>query len=241
MPEVGHGDWVVAIASVVAAGVGGVVIFLFDRCRATRRSLLFVVQAPQAVAQGLRAHGTFLEIKVGDRVLQELNVASVSIKNSGNVQLNDISFDVIVPGSHSFVFSDCLSFQRKLKNSVTINTDERIHANQRFTIAVPFLNPSETFEIKTFSDNLPVSCRVECRLAGVTTQIDTPESIAARYRRRQNVLNPLMMFIAVALAALVSFFLADFGHQVRLELLELRLDRKLQEFNEPLPPENSAY
>src|SRR6202795_1259511 len=101
MPEGGHGDWVVAIASVVAAIVGGVVIFLFDRHRATRRSLRFVVRPPQALSEGLRAHGAF-EIKVGEYVLQDLNVASVSVKNSGNVQLNDVSFDVIVPGAHSF-------------------------------------------------------------------------------------------------------------------------------------------
>ena len=75
------GDWVVAIFRVVAAIVGGAVIFLFDRYRATRRSLRFVVQTPQAISRGLRAHGTFLEIKVGDRVLGELNVTSVSVKN----------------------------------------------------------------------------------------------------------------------------------------------------------------
>src|SRR5690242_16629206 len=113
-----HGDWVVAIASIVAAIVGGVVIFLFDRYRATRKSIRFLVHPPQAISQGLRAHGTFLEIKIGDRLLGELNVASVSIKNSGNVQLDDVSFDVIVPGTRSFVFADCIADQRKLKDNV---------------------------------------------------------------------------------------------------------------------------
>jgi hypothetical protein len=111
---VAHGDWVVAIASVVAAVVGATVIFVFDRYRATRKLLRFVVQPPEAVSEGLRAHGTFLEIKVGDRVLRELNVARVSVKNAGNVQLEQIAFEIVLPDPHSLALADCVAADQKL-------------------------------------------------------------------------------------------------------------------------------
>jgi hypothetical protein len=79
-------------------------------------------------------------------------------------------------------------------------------------------------------------------MAGITTQIDTPESIAAHYKKRERILIPLAVVISVAmlLGALLSFYfalLAD-SRQARLEVLERELDRMVKEFNKPLPPEN---
>jgi hypothetical protein len=230
MPESGHGDWVVAIASVVAAIIGGVVIFLFDRYRAARRVVRFVIETPQAVSQSLRSHGSFFEIKVGDRILQELNVASVTVKNAGNVPLDDVSFDVIVPGAHSFVLADCITDQKSLKTAVKINFDETMaRADQRFSIFVPFLNPGETFEIKTFSDLVPSACRVECRLPGVAVEIDTERAIAARSRRWERFFLPESMIFVLTMAILVAAsyaWVVQSDQRLRLEIMKSESERE---------------
>jgi len=228
MPEWLHGDWVVAIASVVAAVVGGTVI---ERYRATRKLLRFVVQPPQAVSEGLRSHGTFLEIKIGDRILRELNVASVSVKNAGNVQLEQIAFEIILPGPHSLTLAECIAADQKLKSAVDIDFDRVMPAtDQRFKISLPFLNPGEGFVIKTFSDDAPVACRVECRLPGVTAQIETPETLAARHRRFENVRGflfiPFVLITVIAVSANWYFKLRDESErQAHVQFLEREVDR----------------
>src|ERR1700738_1294001 len=94
------GDWVVAVATIIAVIFGGFVTYFFDRYRATRRSLRFVIGDAERISEGLRKHGNFIEIKIGDNIIENLNVATVTVKNDSNVPLENITFDLVIPGIH---------------------------------------------------------------------------------------------------------------------------------------------
>jgi hypothetical protein len=176
-----HGDWVTAIASIIAVIVGGFVTYLFDRYRATRKALRFVLQPPERISEGLKRHGTFIEIKIGENIIENLNVATVTVKNVSNVQLENVSFDMVVPGNHPLVLADCAVDDSKLRQAIKIDFDPTAsQLDRRFTVSLPFFNKGETFDLKTFFDDPPNAPRIECRLAGISTRIDTPEEFRSK-------------------------------------------------------------
>lgn len=200
-----HGDWIVAIASILAAILGGVTIYLLDRYRAGRKSLRFTVERAEAISDILRAHGAFFEIKIGTRTTQELNLAGIALRNSGNLPVENLEFEVIIPGTRSLFFAEAACKNEKLKQAIRIDSDYTQETDPRFGIRLSYFNPGESFQIKTFYDGPPTSCKVACRLPAVTTRIDTAEAV----ERRAVFVGKIMdrAPIGIAFAALLVGFL----------------------------------
>ena len=183
-----HGDWVAAIAGIVAAVIGSLLTYSFDRYRATKKSLRFIIRRPERISQELKKHGTFIEVKIGNAILKNLNVATVTVKNASNVPLENISFDLVFPGNHPVALADRVVSNDKLREAIKIHFDQDASpTNRRFTISLPFFNKGESFDLKTFYDDPPEAPRIECRLVGIETRIDTAEEVLAGETRGRTI------------------------------------------------------
>jgi hypothetical protein len=97
-----HGDWIVAIASLLAAILGGAAIYFFERLKATRREIQFLVSEPQTITGDLQGHGREFKVMLGDQVTGELNVSvvmkkAVAISFSDRIPQIDPVFNIHLP------------------------------------------------------------------------------------------------------------------------------------------------
>jgi len=117
-----HGDWVVAIASIIAAIVGGVVIFFVERLRATKKRIQFLISEPQTITGDLHAHGREFKVTLGEQSASELNVSVVSVTNSGNTPIESLTFDVTIPGGERrIMLAECMTSNETLRKAVAIS------------------------------------------------------------------------------------------------------------------------
>ncbi len=231
-----HGDWVTAIASIIAAVLGCFITYVFDRYRATKKSLRFIVRPPERISQELKRHGTFIEVKIGDAILKNLNVATVTVRNASNVPLENISFDLVFPGDHPVALADRVTSDDKLREAIKIDFDPQASpTNKRFTISLPFFNKGETFDLKTFYDDPPDAPRIECRLADIETRIETAEEFRAKEARGRRT----AMIAASALTLLSAIvFMWSLVADLRGRQREAEIARRVLEIqrSSPLPP-----
>jgi len=206
MPETVHGDWVVAIASIIAAIVGGIVIFLFERLRAARRSLRFVIQPTEHISDELRKHGDFIELKVNGSSVAERNMTQITVKNASNVPLENIFFDLLYPGDNPVTLADRITTNDKLREAIKIDFDPNAPSlDRRLTFSLPFFNRGETFDIKAFFSNRATSPRIECRLPDVGVTIETPEELQAKQTLKERILIAIGIIVLIVIIALLFF------------------------------------
>ncbi len=73
-----HGDWVVGIATVLAAIIGVAGGYLLAKYQREKKILRFVVLNPEDLAASLRVHGDF-EIRFADFTTTELMLSAVTV------------------------------------------------------------------------------------------------------------------------------------------------------------------
>src|ERR1017187_4682034 len=86
-----HGDWVTAIATVLAAIIGVFGGYLLARYQREKRILRFTIMYTEDLAAALRVHGNF-EIKFADFSTTELILSAITVRNLGNSSIKDIEF-----------------------------------------------------------------------------------------------------------------------------------------------------
>lgn len=181
MPEAGHGDVLVAIATIIGALVGVLGTYLVEHFRKTRRSILFNLAAPEDLASALRERGNSFEVKVNEVTTQSLVAAGVTVKNTGNTTISDISFDLVIPGRHTLALVDIISDNAKLKSAIKIDFGPELPPRDpSFRVSVAFFNPGEAFKLATFSDGAETRCEIACRLPEVKTKTVTEEDVARK-------------------------------------------------------------
>src|SRR5258708_3126657 len=150
--EIMQGDWVTAIASIIAAMIGVLGGIFIGRIGRERRTVRFIITAPEDLAQGLRARGNSFEVKINNTVTQELIAAGLTVENIGNVVINDFKFDLIVPGTHLLAQAQATGDNVKLLSDVKIDFSSGLpQTDPVFSISVPYFNPGENSRLAPIS------------------------------------------------------------------------------------------
>jgi hypothetical protein len=123
--EVLHGDWVVAIASIIAVIVGAVVGSYLERERASKKAIQFILFEPRTIAGDLEGHGREFKVMLGDQITSELNVSLVEVMNEGNEPIENLTFNITIPGERKILLADCMSTE-SLKNAIEITFSDQI-------------------------------------------------------------------------------------------------------------------
>jgi len=188
MSEALHGDWVVAVASLIASILGAVLFFLFDRLRASKRKIHFFVSEPQTITGELEGHGREFKVMLGDQVTNELNVSLLLVTNEGNEPIENLNFDITIPGERKIMLAECMSDSEPLKKAVEISFSDRIpQIDPIFNIRLRFFNAKESFHIKTLVDGAPAAPVVSCRLPSTTIELTEEKDIYDPYYRRRDI------------------------------------------------------
>jgi hypothetical protein len=184
MNEGTHGDLLVAICTIAGAFIGVIGTLIIEFFRKERRIVRFTVGAPEDLAAALRSSGSSFELKVNEIPTQTLNASGVTVQNTGNVVINDLIFDVHIPGKHAVASALASSENPKLVSDVKIDTSRYTVEGQQdeplFVIKLIYFNPGETFKITAFYDGALTRCDVNSRLPGVKVKIVTEEDVQRR-------------------------------------------------------------
>jgi hypothetical protein len=184
MNEGTHGDLLVAICTIAGAFIGVVGTLIIEYFRKERKSVRFAIDAPEDLAAALRSHGSSFELKVNGVSTQTLNASGVTVQNTGNVIISDLSFDVLIPGEHEIASAHASSENPKLVSAIKIDQGANVvmgHQHEPLFVAtLAYFNPGETFKIMTFYDGPLTRCDVNCRLPGVKIKLSTEEDLQRR-------------------------------------------------------------
>lgn len=129
MPDTFHTDWGTAIATIVGAIIGVLGTLFVEYFRAERRRIRFIVLQPEDLAKALRSHGSSFEVKINNVSTQTLIAAGIAVQNFGNVIINDLKFDIIIPGLQNIMQVQAISDNPKLASAVGISFYARRTAN----------------------------------------------------------------------------------------------------------------
>jgi hypothetical protein len=168
-----HGDWVTAIATVLAAIIGVLGGYLLARYQREKRAVSFLVTDTEDLAAALREHGNF-EIKFAHFSTTELILSTITVRNTGNASIKDFQFSVKIPGEHHFAQVNCASDTPALALQVKVLPPVPGGIDPIFPVSLPFFNANESFRINVLYSGKPSQCGVTCRL---------PENYCAGFTR----------------------------------------------------------
>jgi hypothetical protein len=134
------------------------------------------------------------------------------VKNTGNGVINDLSFDIQIPGKHEVASAHAVSTSPRLVSSIRIDPSKNVAPSEdkAFEITLPYLNPDETFKITVFYDGPLTSCYVDARLPGVTIKTTTEEDVQRRSLAIEDVsisLGKASGNVGVLLGAIFAYWL----------------------------------
>jgi hypothetical protein len=205
MAEGSHGDLLVAAATILGAILGVAGAYLVEYFRKERLAVRFALTSPEDLARALRERGNSFEVKVNDFSTQQLIAAGVTVKNTGNTTITDLTFDLIIPGPHRLALAEVITDNVKLKSAVSIDFDRVLPPKDPlFKISVPFLDPRETFKITTFSDGPENICTVACRLPGVKIKTVTEQDVQRKTAALEEFTTELGKVVGIGTAAVAT-------------------------------------
>jgi hypothetical protein len=181
------------IGGFVGASIGAFVTYYLVL---VRKAVTFLVGKSEDITLPLRQEHDFIEFKIGDRTLLNLNRASVIVRNSGNGAITDFCFDIEIPGRHPHYLAKLVTNDVDLRNSVKISWDEPPESRSLFHIRTGFLNPKEGYEVVVFFDGPTDDCNILCRMEGVKCKI-LKQYLSFRETLREVVSRPALVFVAI--------------------------------------------
>jgi hypothetical protein len=166
------------LSPIIGAVIGAVIASLVTYFIVVRRQyLMFWILKSNDIAFPLRQQAMllrqFFSIKIGDREFHNLNKSTVRVKNIGNIAIQHLSFDVVIPGEHTAV-AVASARNLDLRRSVQVESkydDIKIPIDPMYAISTSYLNPKESFEIALFFDGKVDECEVYCRMEDVKIKI----------------------------------------------------------------------
>jgi hypothetical protein len=199
-----HGDWVVAIATVIGAVIGALIAVVVWYLSKDRRRVRFVLNEPQDLAAPLRAKGNF-EIKFGDRTTRELVSAGTMIENMGNTVIKDFECEIVIPGTHNLCLAEVLTSDDKLRSAVNITFAEGLpQQDPWFKIKMAFFNPGESFHVRTLADGVMQPSNITCRLPGLRTKIVNEGDVLRQKKLAESVAGNVAAGVGAAVGLSVA-------------------------------------
>ena len=134
------------------------------------------------LTRSLQGHNHQIVVSVDGQGFLNLNRATVHAKNTGNVSLESLKFDIEIPGEHHSYLANLIEGDRELRRVVDIAMDQPpAYFNPTFHVNVgSFLNANEVLGIAVFFDNAAYDCIVRCRLPGVKTRTRVGKPLTRR-------------------------------------------------------------
>jgi hypothetical protein len=197
------GDWVTAIATILAAVIGICGGYLIARYQREKRTLRFTVMDTQDLAVGLREHGNF-EIKFANFSTTELILSTIVVRNIGNSSIKDFQFTLKIPGEHPFAKITCAGNIHALAQQVNVLPPASV-TDPVFPVSLPFFNAKETFRINALYTGKPSQCEITCRLPDTTVEVLTLSELS-RLNERRNYWKTALTIGGAAIGALVVGF-----------------------------------
>jgi hypothetical protein len=197
-----NGDWLVALATLLAAIIGVLGGYVLARYQREKKALRFVVMDAEDLAAALRVHGNF-EIKFADFSTTELSLSTVRVRNVGNSSIRDIQFSIKIPGNHRFAQVNSGGKTPGVPSPVEVAVSPPAEGtlDPIFRMFVPFLNVDESFRINALYAGQPSQCEVICRLPDTTVQIYSLADLNRIEVRRERWRTAL----GIAIGAVVTF------------------------------------
>ena len=169
------------IAPIISAMITGIItIAITYFFIMKRKSVGFRVSPTEDLTRSLQGQHRQIVVSVDGQPFLNLNRGTVRVKNTGNVSVEGLQFDIEIPGEHHGYLADAIEGDPQLRKAITITTDQPpITCNPTFHVNVPtFINPKETFGIAVFFDNELVNFNVRCRVADVKAKVRLGEPVS---------------------------------------------------------------
>lgn len=146
-----------------------------------RKSVTFWVGKSEDLTFPFRGDHKKIFFKIGDREFHNLNKSTIFVKNTGNTSIQDLKFDIEIPGDHPQYIAEAAITDGYLRKAIKITYDEpALKNNPRLHVTVsPFLNSKEAFEIFIYFDNTTKNCNIYCRMEDVKSKV--------RYREHKSL------------------------------------------------------
>ncbi|MCP3444081.1 hypothetical protein [Bradyrhizobium sp. CCGUVB14] len=164
-----------------------------------KRLLRFVLMDVDDLSSTLRQHGNF-EFKFKDYTTSQLMLSTITVRNTGNCSLRDISITVKLPGYHPFAQISCSSDSEALASEVRVTALPTNGTSPEFAATLPFFNPNERFSFKILYDGPSSVCEISCRLPDTAVSVLTVSDLIRLNSRRDRWKTLTSMLLAAALA-----------------------------------------
>jgi hypothetical protein len=214
-PQLGYvGPLAPIIAAIIGALITAVVAYFL---LARRKILSFWIADSEDVTLPLRRHHSDISVKVSGREFQNLNRASIFVKNTGNTSIAPCAFDVEIPGEHIQFLAELTTKDPDLRRAIEITWDEsQVTNDPRFHFRVsPFLNATESFEVLFYFDKETNKRNIHCRIEETKTKIKQGPHLSIADIWAQSEIKPHIIAMAAAMAAtMAAVVLYDVIHRI---------------------------
>lgn len=210
VPQIGYvGPLAPIIGAIIGALITAVIGYFFI---AKRKILSFWIADSEDITLPLRRHHSDISVKVSGREFQNLNRASVLVKNTGNTSIAPCRFDIEMPGEHFQFLAELTTRDADLRKAIQITWDEpQVTNDPRFHFQVsPFLNAKESFEVLLYFDKEAHKCNIHCRMEDTKIKLKrgphlSIKEILSQSEITANIAKGASAAFVAALVALITF------------------------------------
>jgi hypothetical protein len=164
-------NFVGPLAPIIGAIVGALIAAIVTYSLVVKRkSVVFWIRDTEDLTSSLRKHHHAILFKIGEIETANLNRATVSVSNVGNVSVPNLKYEIVVPGTHQVALAEAGTENFQLRQEIVITGTNR-NADPAFTVSVTFLNPKESFDVEIFFDGRMTNCEVYCRMEELKVKV----------------------------------------------------------------------
>jgi hypothetical protein len=152
-------------SAIIAAGITASVSLVIAYFVVLKRKKIEVRVAPtEDLTLALRGHNRVIVVAVDGQPFLTLNRSTVSVRNTGNSNIEKLSLRIEIPGEHKGYLHDVIAENRELYDAISVSSESSSH-NPTLDVSVgTFFNPGEEFWIVVFFDQEAARCNIKCRV-----------------------------------------------------------------------------